>query len=46
MYFIKSVDGNQRLMFLKYVDDSISEDNFVRIIDEYVETLNFKEMGL
>lgn len=45
MAFIKGVDRNQRLMFPEYVEDYIAEDNPVRVIDEYVETLDFKEMG-
>lgn len=44
MAFIKGVDRNQRLMFPEYVEDYIAEDNPVRVIDEYVETLDFQKM--
>jgi len=45
MAFIKGIDRNQRLMFPEYVEDYINDDNPVRVIDEYVETLDFKKMG-
>lgn len=32
-------------MFPEYIDDYISEDNPVRVIDAYVDTLDFKEMS-
>ncbi len=45
MAFIKGVDRNQKSMFPEYLEDYIGEDNIVRVIDEYVETLDFKAMG-
>lgn len=45
MAFIKGIDRNQKIMFPEYIEDYIKEDNLVIIIDEYVDTLNFKEMG-
>ena len=45
MAFIEGIDRNQKIMFPEYVEDYIEEDNVVRAIDEYVETLNFKAMG-
>ena len=45
MAFIKGVDRNQKSMFPEYIDDYIKEDNIVRVIDEYVEILDFKAMG-
>ena len=45
MAFITGIDRNQKIMFPEYVEDYIAEDNPIRVIDEYVETLNFKEMG-
>lgn len=32
-------------MFSEYVEDYIEADNPVRVIDEYVETLDFNGMG-
>lgn len=45
MAFIKGIDRNQKIMFPEYIEDYIEEDNPVRVIDEYVETLDFKGMG-
>lgn len=45
MAFIRGVDRNQKSMFPEYIDDYIEEDNMVRVIDEYVEALDFKAMG-
>lgn len=45
MAFIKGIDRNQRIMFPEYVEDYIKEDNLVRVIDEYVDTFDFKRMG-
>ena len=36
MAFIEGVDRNQKMMFPEYVDDYISEENPVRIIDSYI----------
>ncbi len=45
MAFIHGVDRNQQMMFPEYVEDYIDEENPVRVIDEYVETLDVKAMG-
>lgn len=45
MAFITGIDRNQKIMFPEYVEDYISDDNPIRVIEEYVETINFKEMG-
>lgn len=45
MAFIKGIDRNQKIMFPEYIEDYIEEDNPVRVIDEYVDTLDFKRMG-
>lgn len=45
MAFITGIDRNQKIMFPEYVEDYVEEDNPIRVIDEYVETLNFIEMG-
>lgn len=45
MAFIKGIDRNQRIMFPEYVEDYVDNNNPVRVIDEYVETLDLKGMG-
>jgi len=45
MAFIKGIDRNQKIMFPEYIEDYIKEDNPIKIIDEYVDTLDFKQMG-
>lgn len=45
MAFITGIDRNQKIMFPEYVEDYVEEDSPIRVIDEYVETLNFIEMG-
>ena len=45
MAFIKGLDRNQRTFLAECIEDYIEEDNLVKIIDEYVETLDFKKMG-
>lgn len=45
MAFIKGIDRNQKIMFPEYVEDYIKEDNPIIVIDEYVDTLDFKKMG-
>ena len=44
MAFIKGIDRNQKMMFPEYIEDYIKEDNSIIIIDEYVNTLDFKKM--
>ena len=44
MAFIQGIDRNQKMMFPEYLEDYITEENSVRVIDEYVNTLNLKEM--
>ena len=43
MAFIKGIDRNQKMMFPEYIEDYIKEDNSIIIIDEYVNTLDFKK---
>ena len=45
MAYISGVDRNQLTLFPDCVDDYISEDSIVRVIDAYVDTLDFVEMG-
>jgi len=43
--FIQGIERNQKMMFPEYVEEYIDEENPVRVIDEYVNTLNVKTMG-
>ena len=45
MVFIKGIDRNQKMMFPEYIEDYIKKDNTIIVIDEYVNTLDFKEMN-
>lgn len=45
MAFIKGINRDQKMMFPEYVEDYVAEDNPIRVIDEYVEALDFKKMG-
>ncbi|SNT22787.1 hypothetical protein SAMN05446037_10579 [Anaerovirgula multivorans] len=45
MAYIKGEDRNRIIMFPECIDDYISEDNPVRVIDTFVETLDLKELG-
>lgn len=45
MAFINGVERNQKLIFPEYLEDYIGEENIARLIDEYVNTLNLKEIG-
>lgn len=45
MAYIQGEDRNQIILFPESIDDYISEDSVVRIIDEYVEQLNVKKLG-
>ncbi|SNS31399.1 Transposase [Anaerovirgula multivorans] len=45
MAYIKGEDRNQIIMFPECIDDYILEDNPVRVIDVFVQTLDLKELG-
>ena len=45
MTFIKGIDRNQKIMFPEYIEDYIDEDNIIRVIDAYVDTIDFRDMG-
>ncbi|WP_158212327.1 hypothetical protein [Natranaerobius trueperi] len=45
MAFIESIDRNQINLFPNTLDDYVSEDNPVRVIDTYVDSLNLEEIG-
>lgn len=44
MGYIKGEEREQLILFPECIDDYISEDNPVRVIDEYVEQLELKEL--
>ena len=44
MGFIQGIDREQAQMFPEYIADYISEDNMVRVIDAFVESLDLREM--
>ena len=45
MAYIKGIDRDQKIVFPEYVEDYISTDNPVRVIEEYVNTLDLAKMG-
>ena len=45
MAYIVGLDRNQTRMITTSLDDLIDEDNSVRVIDAYVESLNLQDLG-
>ena len=45
MAYIVGVDRYQTRMVTTSLDDLISKDNSVRVIDSYVESLNLENLG-
>ena len=45
MGYIRGADRNQIILFPECMDEYISDDNSVRVIDEYVEQLDIKNLG-
>jgi transposase len=45
MGYIEGHDRNQPVLFPESIDDYITEDNSVRVIDEYVEQLDLVKLG-
>ena len=45
MAFIQGIDRNQQMMLPECIEDYIDEDNSVRVIDAYVNTLDVKAIG-
>ena len=45
MAYIQGEDRHQMIMIAETIDDYITEENAVRIIDEFVEQLNLKDLG-
>ncbi|MHB9096139.1 MAG: transposase, partial [Eubacteriales bacterium] len=45
MRYIGGADRNQIIFFPDRIDDYISEDNPVRVLDEYVSVLDMKDLG-
>lgn len=45
MRYIEGVNRKRKLSFPEYIDDYITEDNPVRVIDAFVDSLNMVELG-
>ncbi len=45
MTYIKGEDRNQIVLFPESIDDYISDNSVVRIMDVYVEQLDMKKLG-
>jgi len=45
MKYIKGISRNQLVLFPQSLDLSISEDNEVRLIDLFVDSLDVEKMG-
>lgn len=45
MGYIKSEDRNQIIMLPECIDDYVTEENTVRVIDAFVDGLNLEELG-
>lgn len=45
MGYIKSEDRNQMVLLPECIDDYVTEDNLVRVIDEFVEKLEIEILG-
>ncbi|KJS86573.1 MAG: hypothetical protein JM58_06715, partial [Peptococcaceae bacterium BICA1-8] len=45
MAYIKGQERNQTILFPESIDDYISDENPVRIIDAFVSILDMKELG-
>ena len=43
--FIEGIERSQRTLFPERLEDYIAEDNPVRVIDVFVETLDLKVLG-
>lgn len=45
MRYIEGVNRKRRISFPEYIDDYITENNQVRVIDAFVDSLNLDELG-
>jgi len=45
MGYIKGEDRNQIILFPESIDEYVSDNNSIRIIDEYIEQLDLKRLG-
>ena len=43
--FIEGIDREQGLLFPDYLDDFVGEDNPVRAVDAFVDTLDLLDLG-
>lgn len=44
--YIKGIERGQMVLFSTHIDEMIEEDNEVRVIEAFVESLNMEEMGI
>ncbi len=44
MRYIEGINRKSKIAFPEYIDDYITEDNTVRIIDAFVQTLDMNEL--
>ena len=45
MEYLQGELRGQTVLFKTCIDDMVPEDNTVRLIDQFVDSLNLKEMG-
>ncbi|MBU7005608.1 transposase [Peptococcaceae bacterium DYL19] len=45
MRYVEGTDRNQLIFFPDRIDDYISEDNPIRVLDQFVAVLDIKELG-
>lgn len=43
--FIESADRNQGTLFPEYLEDFVAEDNPVRVVDVFAESLDLGKLG-
>lgn len=45
MRYVAGIERNSKNSFIKYIEDFMGEDNIVRVIGEFVNTLDMNELG-
>jgi transposase len=45
MRYMEGVDRKRRISFPEYIDDYITDDSSVRVIDAFIDSLNIEELG-
>lgn len=43
--YIKGIERGQLVLFSERIEERIEEENEIRVIDTYVESIDLKEMG-